>query len=348
MKNKYKKFIIIYYALLASLIIFCTSYVYLMLVEYESNQPEVYIKNLAKDIQKNPVKYGEVKTEHSKGYTDYLKNNKITVKEKDDLYQIIAGDKALFNVELKEGKKITKLKILSYNILSVKEIKPLSENGVYFYTVEIPSTFTLKVDGKDYAEPKEEAINEIFEDIEHELYPKNYIYELTNLIKEPVIEIYNNRNELVEYKKEDNIIYSNEFYKTDDYENEIIENFDVLEFAKKWSLNLTKDLSGRSGFNILKPNLLEGNKMYKLAYNWSKGEDFGMVSAHTLANPTFTNTSVSDCYIYSDKAFSCLVKLEKNLIIGMAKRPQVDKLNDRFFFLYDNGWRFVDLHFVGE
>jgi len=193
---------------------------------------------------------------------------------------------------------------------------------------------------------EKEPIEE-FEDIEHDNFPKNHIYELSGLSSKPNIEIYNNNDELVKPEVIDGFITSNDFYKTDNYKEKIKNPIDVLKFAENWSLYLTKDLKGGyNGMDTLRPYLIEKSKMWVFARDWATGIDRSMVSNHRLKNPVFTNESVSDCIIYSNEAFSCLVKLEKNLIV--AGKDKVDRLHDRMFFVYDNGWKFVDMIFISE
>lgn len=344
--SKYKKFIIVYLGVLILLMIASLAYVLKSLSTFEKNQPEKFVLNLANKIKENPSKYVNINKEYVDGYKNILKSEKVTAKETEDGYQIIAGSSPLFNLKLEKGKEVTKLGILKFNILSLKEINPTSENGAYYYKVKIPSSFTLKVNGKTLDNPVEKLVNEDFEEIGSKM-PMDYIYELKGLKEKPNIEILNNKGEVVKYETEDNTIYSYEFYKTNDYKKEVKNPIDILEFAKKWSLFYTKDLAGgNAGFDVLKPYLLEGNKMYEAAKAWPKSVDWGFVSRHILKNPIFTNESVKDCYIYNDDAFSCIVKLEKNMIV--KGEDKVETLNDRMFFVNDNGWKFVNMMFISE
>lgn len=343
--NKYKKFIISYYLILIVLISFCSFYVYRVLINYEKHQPENFVWEVIKDIKTDPVKYGNVKKEHSSGYKDLLKNSEIKVIEEEGNFSVLTDEKPVFTITLKDGKAISKLGLLHYNEQILKNVKPLSDKGAYYYTVRIPSNFTLKIAGKNQKKIKE-VVNEEFEEINHELLPKDYIYEINKPSKSTKIEIYNNFNELVEPIYKDNSIYSYDFYKTDNYNEKIIKKFDVLNFAKNWSLLLTNDLPGK--VSSLKPYLIDGLKITHFANKWSSGEDIGMISNHVLLTPPFTNESVTDCYIYNEKAFSCLVKFEKNMRLTRTGEKKIESLNDRLYFVYDEGWKFVDISYVGD
>ena len=341
---KYKKFIIIYSIILVILMIGSLSYVYISLMSYESNQPEKYIKNLVNKIKANPKKYVDIKEEYVDGYKDILKLSKVTIEEMGNNYEVLVDGSPIFNVELEKGKSFTKLGLLNYNELSLKKISTTSDKGVYYYKVKIPSSFTLKSNGKTINKVIDKNVNEEFEEINNELYPMDYIYEVSEPKSKPVIEILNNDNKKVNYEKIDGLLVSHEFMKTNNYKDVIRDPIDVMAFAEKWSLFLTNDL--KNGWNTIKPYLIKDNKMYKFANDWANGVDKGMVSKHTLKNPTFTNKSVSDCIIYNENSFSCLVKLDKNMIV--AGKDKIDSLNDRMYFAYDTSWKLVDFRYVGE
>lgn len=342
--SRFKKIVLFYSIFLLILMIASSIYVYVSLKGYENNQPLNYINNVVNEAKYNPTKYFKVKKEHIESYKDVLKSSKITITEEENDYVVKADEIPILNVKLNKGKKVTKLGLLNYQILSTKEITPVSENGAYYYVVKIPSTFTLKVNDEKYTKVSEKEDYVDFEDIDNELLPKTHIYKLTNFTKKPKIEIFNNKNELIKYTKDGNTITNYDFYKTDDYQKNIKEPLNILEFAKNWSLYFTNDLRGtRGGLDVLKENLIPDSKMMSTAETWLKSIDRQFVSKHILANPAFSNESVSDCHIYSDEAFSCIVKLDKNLLVGRARTPQTDQLNDRMYFVYDNGWKFIEM-----
>lgn len=339
-----KKFIIIYGIILVILMIGSLSYVYMSLIQYENNQPTTYIKNLIKKVKNDPTEYVDIKKEYVDGYKDILKND-IKVEEVDDAYQVWIDNFPIFDITLNKDKSVTKLGLLNYHELSLKKIKTTSENGVYYYKVIIPKSFTLKVDGKTIDKPTDEIVYEEFEEVD--LLPKDNVFILDNLAKKPKIEIINNDSKVVTPEINNNVITSHEFKKTDDYKTEIKNPIDVLDFAQKWSLFLTNDLKGNNrGFDIISQYLISDSNLSKFAKDWASGIDSTFVSKHTLKNPTFTNTSVSNCYIYSDDAFSCHVKLTKNLVV--SGKDKTEKIDDRMYFVYDTSWKLIDMRVVTE
>lgn len=342
-KSKYKKSILIYTSILLILMIVASIYVYFSLKDFERNQPDKFILNVVDELKTNPNKYKTIKKEHIEGYKDILKNSKITVESEKQDYIVLADEMPIFNVKLNNGPKKVKLSLLSYHVLSIKELKPVNDDGAYAITVTIPGSFKLKVNGSDYTKILKKEKNPDLEEIDTDLLPENYIYKVTGFSKKPKIEIFDNKNNLIKYTPSNHIVI-NKFYETDDYQKNIKDSIDVLAFARNWSLFFTNDLKGgRGGFDTLKEYLIPDSKMWNSAETWIKSVDRRFVSRHTFKDPAFTNESVTNCHIYSDTAFSCLVKLDKNLLVGNKKEEQVDKLNDRMYFAYTDGWKFIDM-----
>ena len=121
--------------------------------------------------------------------------------------------------------------------------------------------------------------------------------------------------------------------------------FNVLDFAKKWSLFLTNDLSGgRHGFDILSTNLIKDSYMWKMAYAWATNIDITFTSSHTVQS--FTNETISNFIIYNNNAFSCDVYLEKNMNVARIG-AQTDKMHERLYFVFlDNSWKLVNMQAI--
>ena len=45
--------------------------------------------------------------------------------------------------------------------------------------------------------------------------------------------------------------------------------------------------------------------------------------------------------IYNKTSFSCVVKLAKNMRVD--GKDKIDTLNDRMYFVDDNGWKLIDM-----
>ena len=126
----------------------------------------------------------------------------------------------------------------------------------------------------------------------------------------------------------------------------MVAEFDILAFAEKYSLFLTNDLSGSyHGFSQMRNYVIEGTDMYKRIYDWAHGIDITFTSKHTLKNPTFTNEKLSNFVIYSDKAFTVDVTLEKNMRVKGEDR--IMKMNDRLSFVYyEGGWKLINMESI--
>lgn len=340
--NMKKKFIIIYSVILIILMSVSLSYVYRSLVLYEKNQPTTFINDLMEKLKTNPNKYINIKKEHVEGYKDILKND-YTVEESTDKYQVLVDNIPIFDITLNKDKSVNKLGLLNYHELSLKEIKAVSENGAYYYKVIIPKSFTLKVDGNIIDKSNDEIVYEEFEEIN--LLPKDNVFILENFSKKPKIDIINNDGKTVTPVINGSTITCHEFKKTDDYKSVIKDPIDILDFAQKWSLFLSNDLKGTNrGLGIINQYLVSDSTLGTFARDWARGIDITFISKHTLKNPTFTDMLVNDCYIYNEDAFSCHVKLNKNMIV--SGKDKVEKINDRMYFVYDNTWKLIDMRVV--
>lgn len=368
-KSTYKKALSIFTLLLVVLGIAFLIYVYKSMVVYERNLVDNYIKYLCEsgkigseisdnefEISKYEVKNASIKD----GLKKLLKSKDITYKKNSKLstegiyaYDIYNKDLKIATVELKEKNSYTKMAILTITEWDVVNIDTDFKNGIYSYEISIPSDYKLYInnievsDGDILETGDVKGLERLTEHVS--IAPSN-TYNITNLVYEPKIIIKDKDGNNVSYKAKDNkIVISPKFkeYKTfDEMKSTLKESFDVLKLAEDWSLFLTDDLNGSyHGFNKLTPYLIDGTYMYKMAYNWSHNVDITFVSNHRLKNPVFTNESVEDCIAYNDLAFSCVVKLEKNMIVN--REDKVDKMNDRLYFIYyNNGYKLVDMEAI--
>ena len=186
-------------------------------------------------------------------------------------------------------------------------------------------------------------------------------YKLDNFVSQPNIVILNEEGQQVESSIKDHKIEVGSSHKTAEKYEDIREllaaDIDVLDIAEKWSLFLTDDLQGnRHGFNTLSQYLINGTSLYDMAYSWATSIDITFTSQHTLKNPTFTNTKVTDFEVYGKNAFSCTVYLEKNMRIANGK-DKVDVMHDKLYFVYNDTtndgkdnptWKLVEMKSVAN
>ncbi len=113
---------------------------------------------------------------------------------------------------------------------------------------------------------------------------------------------------------------------------DVAEEIDVLSVAKTWSLFMTEDAS----FSQLEPYLIEESYQYQVVLQYATGVDRTFTSAHTLANPAFTDEVVTNYVQIADNCFSVDISFVKHMILSYGARVD-DPMNDRFYFVkYDD------------
>lgn len=376
-KKNLKKYIII----LAILSFTFLMYVLNTLYQYESSFAENYMNTVVQNITKT-AKKGQISKmcnidnaninsleKSNKTYDEALKeiftttnisfkkNDKSTTAE--PIYDIFSNDKKIITVKLSVKKQEKRLGLFSYPIWQISECNMNCERGLYYYDITVPSNYSIEINGEKLGEEyisetiKDDSYSEI---AKYAKLPNTTNYKLDNLLSKPNIKIINDNGTNVDYVEKNNVIQiKNNYITANSYEeikDKIASDIDVLEIAENWSLFLTDDLQGTMhGFGTLRKNLIKNSNFYNMAYAWATSVDITFVSSHTLKNPTFTNTSVSDFVVYNENAFSCVVKLEKNMRIANI-RDKVDTMYDRLYFVYyddanDNidgpTWKLVDM-----
>ena len=376
-KKNLKKYIII----LAILSFTFLMYVLNTLYQYESSFAENYMNTVVQNITKT-AKKGQISKmcnidnaninsleKSNKTYDEALKeiftttnisfkkNDKSTTAE--PIYDIFSNDKKIITVKLSVKKQEKRLGLFSYPIWQISECNMNCERGLYYYDITFPSNYSIEINGEKLGEEyisetiKDDSYSEI---AKYAKLPNTTNYKLDNLLSKPNIKIINDNGTNVDYVEKNNVIQiKNNYITANSYEeikDKIASDIDVLEIAENWSLFLTDDLQGTMhGFGTLRKNLIKNSNFYNMAYAWATSVDITFVSSHTLKNPTFTNTSVSDFVVYNENAFSCVVKLEKNMRIANT-RDKVDTMYDRLYFVYyddanDNidgpTWKLVDM-----
>ena len=368
----YKKALLIYTGVIVALIIALLIYVSLCLKEYEKYDLDNFIKDSVADLSNKDLvnivddkkleisKYDKVSSKKQviKAIDKSLENSKkITYKlnsesknDKKPIYDIYYNGKLVLTIKLVNKGNIQKLKIFNYTKWEVVDIKSHIEKGLYEVKAELPESYKLYINNKEVKEAVDKDNTTLSLFAQFTDIPKFKAYEVTGLIQKPSIKVVNeNKKEIKTITKDGVITVENSYFKTDDNDEaqaKLVEKFDVLSFAEKYSLFLTNDLSGGyHGFNALSPYVIQGTDMYKRIYDWAHGIDITFTSRHTLKNPTFTNEKLSNFVIYSDKAFSVDVTLEKNMTVKGEDR--VMKMNDRLSFVYYNGgWKLISMESI--
>lgn len=376
-KNKksmslYKKSLLIYTCIIIALVIALLVYVAACLKEYDKYDLDNFIKNSVSELSnKDLVKIIDDKAlevskyENFSSKRDVIKaidksledTKKITYKEveseskdKKPVYDVFYNGKKILTIKLANKGQIQKIKLLNYTKWEVVDIKSHIEKGLYEVKANIPEDYKLYINDKEVTESAdaEDSVIALFSEYTEIKKYKNY--EITGLIQKPRVVIKNNEGKEIKAKKsEDVLTVEATYFKTDSNDEaqaKLVEGFDILDFAEKYSLFLTNDLSGSEhGFSQLRKYVIDGTDMYKIMYGWAHGIDITFTSRHRLKNPTFTNEKLSNFVIYSNKAFTVDVTLEKNMTVKGEDR--VMKMNDRLSFVYYNdGWKLVKMESI--
>ena len=376
-KNKkpmslYKKSLLIYTGIIVILVITLLVYVSMCIKEYDKYDLDNYIKNSVADLSNKDFvniiddkALAVSKYENFKSKKDIIKaidksleeTKKITYKEVTDestakkpVYDIYYNGRKVLKIKLANKGQIQKIKLLNYTKWEVVDVKSYIEKGLYEVKANIPEDYKLYINGKEVKDKVESENKSLALFSQYTEVKKYNDYEITGLIKKPKVVIKDaNGKEVKPNVKDDLYSVEENYFKTDDNtvaQSKIVEEFDVLKFAEKYSLFLTNDLSGSyHGFSQMRNYVIEGTDMYKRIYDWAHGVDITFTSKHTLKNPTFTNEKLSNFVIYSDKAFTVDVTLEKNMRVKGEDR--VMKMNDRLSFVYYNGgWKLINMESI--
>lgn len=213
-----------------------------------------------------------------------------------------------------------------------------------YTVVNVPSNYTVK--NGDEKIPLSAAVLTELEEYQY-LYaynadvPKKATYLLCTLDGTVDVSVYDNLGSRVEFSDQKDVI-SLEGQVVTDTMPAIIQNApDPLEAAKQWSLFMTRDLTGeRYGFYKLAEHLIDESYLYDVAWEWATGVDITFTSAHRLRTPPFQVAEVTNFVAYGDKAFSCDILLEKDLVLYGSTFVK-DTMYSTFYFVYyddtDNG-----------
>lgn len=364
-KSNYSKSLILVTVLFLLLGGIFLGYVYNSMIIYERNLVDNYIKYLAtsgKLTEKidNDLfavsKYEKKNAKITDGIKKVLKSKDLVIKKdtkesKDGIfvYNLLIKDNTICTVSLKSAKKYRRMAILTIDEWEVVDTKTYFDNGVYKYEITIPSDYKLMVNNTEASdediasEGDEKGLERLTKYIE---INKSKTYDINNLVYEPSIKIKDSNNKEVQYEEKDGKIIVSKKYKEvatlDEAKEYIRGDFNILKFAENYSLFLTNDFHGRSGFNYISTNLIKDSYMYEYLHGWATQVDITFVSNHRLKNPVFTNEEVKNFIIYNDNAFSVEVYLEKNMTVNGQDR--VDKMHDRLYFIYyENSYRLVDM-----
>ena len=200
-----------------------------------------------------------------------------------------------------------------------------AENG---YEVEVLDAAVPKEAVSKQENPEYEALKEYVEDL-----PQVSFYNVAVLKDNAKVCVKDKegRETLLEGDETEYSFTAQDKY-LDEVPKEISNEVDVLALAQKWSLFMSADLS----FKEMSEYLIKDSYQYTVAYKYATGIDIKFISEHILANPAFTQESVSNFVWITDNSFSVDISFVKNMILTVGSKRE-DPMNDRFYFVkYDD------------
>ncbi len=171
----------------------------------------------------------------------------------------------------------------------------------------------------------------IIEDTVSDL-PMDLEYDIAVLQDDATVTVLDANGEAVALDESKNYHNLTEAEGSDTVPSEISDSIDVLGVAKKWSLYMSNDCT----FKEIAAYMLPDSYQYEVAYKYSTSVDRTFFSGHTLLNPTFTDTSVSNYVRITDDCFSVDIALVKHMRLNSNQNVD-DEMNDRFYFVRSNG-----------
>ena len=377
----FKKFLTTYVIVLTVLMILTILYVINSLLTYKKLQVNNYLSSIMDKVISSGKKekiskyidvssinlseYESKKTKTDKVIAETLKTSELVYKLNNDstdlnnpIYDVYINNKPFLKVSLNGEKKITRLGLLTMQDWKVNKIEMVTDKGLYDCIIEVPNEYKVYVNDievKESDKVKGETLEELNELSKYADLPYIEQYKISNLLKEPKIEIKDKNGKVVTYEK-DGETYSVrlETEKISDEKDalqKIKGNIDIKQIAKDWSLYLSNDLGGSlHGFYKINQYLIKDSYMYKYAYKWATNVDITFISQHTFDNPAFSNIKVSNFEIYNENAFSCEVYLEKNMLLTKRGNRKIqDVMNEKMYFAYYNGeWKLVNMQSLSK
>lgn len=212
-----------------------------------------------------------------------------------------------------------------------------NEIPLTYMNVVADSRYLVKVDGEDIAK---EAVN-VSANKEYDQL-KDYVKDLPQISEFDIAILKNDAKISISDEKGNPVDFeagkeSYDFTDTDsvnsDIPKEISSEIDILKIAQDWSLFMTNDKK----FAAIQKYLIKDSYQYKVALQYATGVDITFTSRHTLANPAFTKSSVTNFKWIADNCFSVDVYFIKHMILtGYGTRVD-DTMNNRIYFVkYDD------------
>lgn len=202
-----------------------------------------------------------------------------------------------------------------------------------YMIVVADSKYSVKIDGADIVK---EAVtvseNKEYEQLKDfvENLPQINEFKIAILKKDADVQITDNNGNLVSYEPGKEVYdFVNGQNTSSEVPKEIASEIDVLKIAQDWSLFMSNDKK----FVELEKYLIKNSYQYNVALQYATGVDITFVANHILANPAFTENTVTNFKWIADNCFSVDVHFIKHMLIRSGTQKVDDTTNDRFYFV---------------
>ncbi len=279
-------------------------------------------------------------------YLDSLKGVKSYAYEKDPgsylteepVYDIMADGEMVAKMTLSASNEHTIFGILTVMDWQIKEILPVFKAASHEYTVKVPDTYKVTVNGVELGEKyltgtaeKDPGLENVSKYVS---IPAIEEYKISGLANTPDIKVYDASGNEVEYTPDANgnvtVAYAPETGEIPQ------ERYDTaLDIAKTWDNFLTDDLGGEAhGLSKVQKYLIKDSDYWNLARDYAYGIDITFISAHTMKEPPYSGVALTDYVSYGDNCYSVHIYFEKNMHLTKTGQDRVNVMDSTFWFVY--------------
>lgn len=336
-------------------------YVYGCLKTYEAAQPERRVEEVAALLREGDLREVfeaapdcsrfEDPTAYQAAYRSQVEGKDLTYRKapgsynaQAPVYDLYAGDTKVAVMSLKEKSSRSLMLILTLQEWEVASVEPVFDRGSIDYTVTIPNSYTLMVNGIPADE--RERTGERFE-LEEFQYAAAYVtvpvlleYRVAGLREEPDIQVYDPNGTRIEPDRVGEGRLRVDSFSPMEMDPEL--SAYVLKNAEDYTNFFSGDLPGASaGVACLRGMFPKDSYYLELAENYRR-HDMWMYSAHRT--PTFSDEKVENYIRYSEDLFSCEVSFDKKLILTNTGQERHDLTHTRFYYVnIDGQWVIADM-----
>ena len=336
-------------------------YVYTCLKTYEAAQPERRLEEVVDSLRAGTLREGlEAKPNCSRfedpvvyqtAYRTLVEGSELTYRKaagsynaQAPVYDLYAGNTKVATVSLREMSSRPLMLILTLQEWEVAAVEPVFGAGQGDYSITIPNTYTLYVNGIPADEReltgKETPIEAFQYAAAYVTVPALVEYRIDGLFENPDIQVCTPDEVTVEpLQTGTGRLLVDSFLPT---EMDPALAAYVLQNAKDYSNFFSEDLPGATTSIAGLRGMFPKDSYYlELAENYRR-HDMWMYSNHYP--PTFSDEVVANYIRYTDDFFSCEVSFDKTMTLVSTGQVRHDPMHTRFYYVkIDGKWVIADM-----